>query len=93
MPRRSRSQAFPAPVQHEGRIAVRAEEGIVPGLDFCNHDPRSPVRWTVWGGCGNTARLLKHLKKHSIKGVVLLGGSLQERACRQASIPVPCGLL
>ena len=56
MPRRSRAQALPAPVQHIGRTAVRAVEGIVPGLDFCNHDTRSPVRWTVWGGCGTAAR-------------------------------------
>ncbi|KAK9841855.1 hypothetical protein WJX81_007488 [Elliptochloris bilobata] len=51
----SRAQAFPAPVLHGGRPSVRAEEGIVPGLDFCNHDQASPVRWTIWGGAGNAA--------------------------------------
>ena len=65
MPRRSRAQAFPAPVQHDGRIAVRAEEGMVPGLDFCNHDPRSPVRWTVWGACGTAARPHVYPMTHS----------------------------
>lgn len=79
MSRRSRAQAFPAPVQHNGRIAVRAEEGIVPGLDFCNHNPRSPVRWTVWGACGTAAR--SHVQpttpQHDqLWGIVLHYGSM-----------------
>lgn len=28
---------------------LTSEEGVLPGLDFANHDPRSAVRWTVWG--------------------------------------------
>ncbi len=29
--------------------SVVAQEGILPGLDFCNHAPGAPVRWTVYG--------------------------------------------
>ena len=31
---------------------VVAQEGILPGLDFCNHAPGAPVRWTVFGAPG-----------------------------------------
>ncbi len=54
---RSRAQAFPAPVERAGRAGVQAVEGIVPGLDFCNHDTASAVRWTIWGGQKSKARL------------------------------------
>ena len=43
---RSRAQTFPS-LDQEGRGV--AEEGIVPGLDFCNHDFAAPCRWTVFG--------------------------------------------
>jgi hypothetical protein len=61
----SRGMAFPAPaVLSAGGVSVGgsgenptttsivAQEGILPGLDFCNHAPGAPVRWTVYGAGG-----------------------------------------
>lgn len=51
---RSRAQTFPAVAQSTdagacGLEEVVPQEGIVPGLDFCNHDNAAQCRWTVWG--------------------------------------------
>lgn len=40
----------------DGQVCVQCEEGIIPGLDFCNHSPVSAVRWVVAGGMATTAR-------------------------------------
>ncbi|KAL4425721.1 hypothetical protein ABPG75_009737 [Micractinium tetrahymenae] len=40
----SRAIAFPTPAPGGG---VEVQEGIVPGLDFCNHASPSPCFWTV----------------------------------------------
>ena len=47
----SRSIAFPSPAGGGGGSSrgVEMQEGIVPGLDFCNHATGSPCRWTVYG--------------------------------------------
>ena len=37
--------AFPAPTPAGDAAAT---EGILPGLDFCNHGTAAAVRWTVW---------------------------------------------
>ncbi|CAL8466595.1 g6131 [Coccomyxa elongata] len=42
----SRAQTFPDP---SGEGQGQAVEGIVPGLDFCNHDFAAASRWTVFG--------------------------------------------
>lgn len=42
---------FPCPAPPGSAAAgVTMQEGIVPGLDFCNHAAGSPCRWTVFGG-------------------------------------------
>jgi hypothetical protein len=46
------------PIVRDGQASVQWEEGIVPGLDFCNHDPGAAVRWIVAGGMARTARPL-----------------------------------
>ena len=49
---RSRALAFPEPKQdaNGGAPATRMTEGLIPGLDFCNHCRGAPCRWTVLGG-------------------------------------------
>ena len=48
--RRSRSITFPEPsaISGDGSSAVISREGIVPGLDFCNHDANAQARWSIW---------------------------------------------
>jgi hypothetical protein len=54
----SRALAFPCPAAAAAAPGAAAaapsgvsmQEGIVPGLDFCNHAPQSAARWTVFGG-------------------------------------------
>ena len=51
---RSRAQSFPAAARSRGDGArglgdTVPQEGIVPGLDFCNHDSIAQCRWTIWG--------------------------------------------
>ena len=33
-------------------MVVSAEEGMVPGLDFCNHKEHSTAKWTIFGTPG-----------------------------------------
>jgi len=49
---RSRGMAFPAPTPAGDPVGT---EGVLPGLDFCNHARGAAVRWTVWGGRGADA--------------------------------------
>ncbi len=49
---RSRSQSFPRWTQEAGEMVVSAEEGMVPGLDFCNHKEHSTAKWTIFGTPG-----------------------------------------
>ena len=49
---RSRSQSFPQWPQEAGELVVSAEEGMVPGLDFCNHKEHSTAKWTIFGTPG-----------------------------------------
>ena len=49
----SRALTFPCPTPSTAPgapAAVVMQEGIVPGLDFCNHAPGSACGWTVFGG-------------------------------------------
>ncbi|KAA6422499.1 MAG: hypothetical protein FRX49_07674 [Trebouxia sp. A1-2] len=48
----SRSQSFPRWTQEAGEMVVSAEEGMVPGLDFCNHKEHSTAKWTIFGTPG-----------------------------------------
>lgn len=50
MSTRSRSVTFPDPqiCPDEKSTVIEPREGILPGIDFCNHDPNSEVRWSVW---------------------------------------------
>lgn len=43
----SRAIAFPCPDKSVGGVVM--EEGIVPGLDFCNHKADARCRWTIFG--------------------------------------------
>ena len=52
MHHRSRSQSFPRWTQEAGEMMVSAEEGMVPGLDFCNHKEHSTAKWTIFGTPG-----------------------------------------
>ena len=47
---RSRSITFPEPnnCPAESSVVGQPREGIVPGLDFCNHHPEAHCRWSVW---------------------------------------------
>ena len=47
---RSRSITFPDPqaCPDAKSTAVQPREGIIPGIDFCNHDPEALCRWSVW---------------------------------------------
>ncbi|KAK9806362.1 hypothetical protein WJX72_011435 [[Myrmecia] bisecta] len=45
----SRAQTFPSPIAGAPGGGVEVTEGIVPGLDFCNHGPDAVSRWTIWG--------------------------------------------
>lgn len=54
----SRAIAFPAPVSAGvpgANALLEMHEGIIPGLDFANHAPASPARWTVFGVPGACA--------------------------------------
>lgn len=44
----SRAIAFPSPTP-DGGSSVAIQEGIVPGLDFCNHAVDSPCKWRMLG--------------------------------------------
>lgn len=50
--RRSRAIAFPGPASPDPGARVIIQEGIVPGLDFCNHARDSCCHWTVAGPGG-----------------------------------------
>ena len=48
----SRSLSFPEPQETEGQVTSTPQEGVVPGLDFCNHREFSSAKWTVFGSPG-----------------------------------------
>ncbi|KAL3140376.1 hypothetical protein ABBQ38_004637 [Trebouxia sp. C0009 RCD-2024] len=48
----SRSLAFPEPQGVNGHVSSTPQEGIIPGLDFCNHRESSAAKWTIFGTPG-----------------------------------------
>ena len=48
----SRSLAFPEPQGVQGHVSSTSQEGIIPGLDFCNHRESSTAKWTIFGTPG-----------------------------------------
>lgn len=45
----SRSQSFPEPISDGGQVTTLPSQGVVPGIDFCNHRENSTARWTIFG--------------------------------------------
>lgn len=54
----SRSQSFPQPNEQAGEVVTIAQEGLVPGLDFCNHRHSSTAKWTIFGTPGLQASVI-----------------------------------